>query len=202
MSIRKKIFLLAGILLALFGVVVGVLATMQKLDGEQINNIVSYELPLSRLVSEFDVDTDRYELNIMRVLRLNTAQPGRAQGGDRHQAGADRRAAQGRRRNPVAAAAGDPGSALPDRGPRRPGAHRRLVQIPRSQPRRISGRRRTNDGRACRRQARRGEGCLARLSRNSRRPSARTCRKSAAASPASPIAPPASCWRGSSSTPI
>ena len=49
-SIRKKIFLLAGILLALFGVVVGVLAAMQKLDGEQINNIVSYELPLSRLI--------------------------------------------------------------------------------------------------------------------------------------------------------
>jgi adenylate cyclase len=75
MSIRKKIFLLAGILLALFGVVVGVLATMQKLDGEQINNIVNYELPLSRLVSEFDVGTDRYELNIMRVLRLDTASP-------------------------------------------------------------------------------------------------------------------------------
>ena len=75
MSIRKKIFLLAGILLALFGVVVGVLAAMQKLDGEQINNIVSYELPLSRLISEFDVGTDRYELNIMRVLRLNTISP-------------------------------------------------------------------------------------------------------------------------------
>jgi adenylate cyclase len=75
MSIRKKIFLLAGILLALFGVVVGVLAAMQKLDGEQINNIVSYELPLSRLISEFDVGTDRYELNIMRVLRLNATSP-------------------------------------------------------------------------------------------------------------------------------
>ncbi len=75
MSIRKKIFLLAGILLALFGAVVGVLATMQRLDGQQINNIVNYELPLSRLVSEFDVGTDRYELNIMRLLRLDTASP-------------------------------------------------------------------------------------------------------------------------------
>ncbi len=90
MSIRKKIFLLAGILLALFGAVVGVLATMQKLDGQQINNIVNYELPLSRLVSEFDVGTDRYELNIMRVLRLDHGQPGRVEGGDLHQAGADR----------------------------------------------------------------------------------------------------------------
>ena len=76
MSIRKKIFLLAGILLALFGVVVGVLAAMQKLDGEQIDNIVNYELPLSRLMSEFDVGTDRYELNIMRMLRIDTRQSG------------------------------------------------------------------------------------------------------------------------------
>ena len=90
MSIRKKIFLLAGILLALFGVVVGVLATMQKLDGEQINNIVSYELPLSRLVSEFDVGTDRYELNIMRLLRLDTVSPEELEGGGLHQASADR----------------------------------------------------------------------------------------------------------------
>jgi adenylate cyclase len=39
----------------------------------QIGNIVSYELPLSRIVAQFDVDTDRYELNILRVLRLNPA---------------------------------------------------------------------------------------------------------------------------------
>jgi len=75
MSIRKKIFLLAGVLLALFGIVVGTLAVMQKMDGEQISNIVAYELPLSRYVSDFDVATDRYELNIMRVLRLDTASP-------------------------------------------------------------------------------------------------------------------------------
>lgn len=71
MSIRKKIFLLAGILLALFAAVVGTLSFMQRMNGEQINNIVNYEQPLSRLISEFDVDTDRYELRIMRVLRLD-----------------------------------------------------------------------------------------------------------------------------------
>jgi adenylate cyclase len=71
MTIRKKIFLLAGVLLALFGVVVGALAIIQKLDSDQIGNIVRYELPLSRMVAQFDVDTDRYELNILRVLRLN-----------------------------------------------------------------------------------------------------------------------------------
>ena len=59
MTIRKKIFLLAGILLALFGVVVGALALFQKFAGDQIGNIVGYELPLSRLLAEFDVDTDR-----------------------------------------------------------------------------------------------------------------------------------------------
>jgi class 3 adenylate cyclase len=75
MTIRKKIFLLAGILLALFGVVVGALATIQKLDSDQIGNIVDYELPLSRLVAQFDVDTDRYELGILRVLLLDPASP-------------------------------------------------------------------------------------------------------------------------------
>jgi adenylate cyclase len=61
-TIRKKIFILAGILLALFGLVVGALAFVQKLNNDQIDNIVAYELPLSRLVAEFDVYTDRYEL--------------------------------------------------------------------------------------------------------------------------------------------
>jgi len=69
MTIRKKIFLLAGILLALFGVVVGVLAMVQKLNSDQIGNILAYELPLSRLATEFDVYTDRYELVILRALR-------------------------------------------------------------------------------------------------------------------------------------
>ena len=67
MTIRKKIFLLAGILLALFGVVVGVLAMVQKMNSDQIGNIVSYELPLTRAVAEFDVYTDRYEIVILRA---------------------------------------------------------------------------------------------------------------------------------------
>jgi adenylate cyclase len=75
MTIRKKIFLLAGILLALFGAVVGVLAVIQKLDSDQISNITEYELPLTRLVAELDVDTDRYELGILRALRLDPLNP-------------------------------------------------------------------------------------------------------------------------------
>jgi adenylate cyclase len=75
MTIRKKIFLLAGILLALFGIVVGVVATVQKLNSDQISNIAEYELPLTRLVAELDVDTDRYELGILRALRLDPLNP-------------------------------------------------------------------------------------------------------------------------------
>jgi adenylate cyclase len=75
MTIRKKIFLLTGILLALFGAVVGVLALIQKMDSDELRNIIGYELPLSRIVAQFDVDTDRYELNILRVLRLDPPGP-------------------------------------------------------------------------------------------------------------------------------
>ena len=75
MTIRTKIFLLAGILLALFGFVVGVLAFVQKLDSDQIGNIAEYELPLTRLIAELDVDTDRYELGILRALRLDPLNP-------------------------------------------------------------------------------------------------------------------------------
>jgi adenylate cyclase len=73
MTIRQKIFILAGILLALFGLVVGALAFVQKLNNDQIGNIVAYEQPLSRLVADFDVYTDRYELVILRALREDAA---------------------------------------------------------------------------------------------------------------------------------
>ena len=76
MTIRKKIFLLAGILLAIFGAVVGVLGFAQKLDSDQLGNITEYELPLSRMVSEFDVLTDRYELEVLRVLVSDRADAG------------------------------------------------------------------------------------------------------------------------------
>jgi adenylate cyclase len=71
MTIRKKIFLLAGILLAMFGVVVGALAVVQRMNSNRIANVVDYELPLARMVAEFDVDTDRYELHVLRALRLD-----------------------------------------------------------------------------------------------------------------------------------
>ena len=54
---------------------VGVLAFVQKLDSDQIGNIAEYELPLTRLIAELDVDTDRYELGILRALRLDPLNP-------------------------------------------------------------------------------------------------------------------------------
>ncbi|MFB9268555.1 adenylate/guanylate cyclase domain-containing protein [Bradyrhizobium erythrophlei] len=75
MTIRKKFFLLAGILLGLFGAVVGVLAFVQKLDRDQLGNISEYELPLQQLVGDFDVYTDRYELEILRELRSDRSDP-------------------------------------------------------------------------------------------------------------------------------
>jgi adenylate cyclase len=47
----------------------------KKLDSDEINNIAEYELPLTRLVAEIDVDTDRYELGILRALRLDPLNP-------------------------------------------------------------------------------------------------------------------------------
>jgi adenylate cyclase len=76
MTLRKKFFLLAGIILALFGAVVGTLAFTQKIDRDQLANIYEYELPLSKLVAEFDVYTDRYELNVLRALRSDQLAPG------------------------------------------------------------------------------------------------------------------------------
>ena len=75
MTIRKKFFLLAGTLLALFGTVIGILALTQKLDRDQLANISQYEQPLSQLIAEFDVYTDRYELEVLRVLRSGDLSP-------------------------------------------------------------------------------------------------------------------------------
>jgi adenylate cyclase len=56
----------------LFGVVVRTLASTQSLDSHKIGNVVDYDLPVSWLVAEFDVYTDRYELGILRALRPDT----------------------------------------------------------------------------------------------------------------------------------
>ena len=163
MTICKKIFLLAGILLALFGVVVGALATIQKLDSDQIGNIVDYELPLSRLVAEFDVDTDRYELGILRVLLLDPASPVGLQA----PISAMRALTDELRKDTATAATlldrAIRDSKLSNRGSHRPGAHRGFVQVPQPQPRRLPRRRRARDGCARRWPTRGGADCLARL---------------------------------------
>jgi adenylate cyclase len=69
MSIRTKFFALAGILLALFGVVVGVLALLQADTADNLEDIVVFHQPLSRLLSDVDLVTFEYELLVERLRR-------------------------------------------------------------------------------------------------------------------------------------
>jgi adenylate cyclase len=68
MSIRIKVFALAGILLLLFGAVVGLLALLQNATALKLGDIVYHHQPLRRVLADLDVDTDEYELRIARLL--------------------------------------------------------------------------------------------------------------------------------------
>ncbi len=69
MSIRAKFFALAGILLVLFGAVVGVLSILQRDTAHKLQDIVEHHQPLRRLLADLDVDTDEYELRVERLRR-------------------------------------------------------------------------------------------------------------------------------------
>jgi adenylate cyclase len=69
MSIRTKFFALAGVLLALFGVVVGVLAVLQHDSADNLEDIVTHHIPITRVIANVDVATSDYELEIERLLR-------------------------------------------------------------------------------------------------------------------------------------
>jgi adenylate cyclase len=68
MSIRTKFFALAGILLLLFGVVVGLLTLLQDATAHKLADIVYHHQPLRRTLADLDVDTFEYELRINRLL--------------------------------------------------------------------------------------------------------------------------------------
>jgi adenylate cyclase len=68
MSIRTKFFALAGILLLLFGAVIGILSLLQSATAHKLDGIVSHYQPLRRVLADLDVDTDEYELRIDRLL--------------------------------------------------------------------------------------------------------------------------------------
>lgn len=74
MSIRAKFFALAGVLLLLFGAVVGVLSVMQSNTAHKLQDIVRHYQPLRHLLAELDVATDEYELRVER-LRRQTDRP-------------------------------------------------------------------------------------------------------------------------------
>jgi adenylate cyclase len=73
MSIRTKFFALAGIILAMFGIVVGVLSILQASTAHKLEDIVEHHQKLRRLLADLDVATDEYELRAERLRR----QPGR-----------------------------------------------------------------------------------------------------------------------------
>src|SRR5919198_1030367 len=75
MSIRTKFFALAGVLLALFGLVVGVLALLQHDTADNLVDIVEHNLPLTRLLANVDVDTFEYELQVERLRRRSDWSP-------------------------------------------------------------------------------------------------------------------------------
>jgi adenylate cyclase len=68
MNIRTKFFALAGILLLLFGAVVGLLTVLQDATAHKLANIVYHHQPLRRTLADLDVDTFEYELRISRLL--------------------------------------------------------------------------------------------------------------------------------------
>jgi adenylate cyclase len=69
MSIRAKFFALAGIILAIFGIVVGVLSIMQAATAHKIEDIVAHHQKLRRILADVDVATDEYELRAERLRR-------------------------------------------------------------------------------------------------------------------------------------
>jgi len=69
MSIRTKFFALAGIILAMFGIVVGVLWIMQAATAHRLEDIVEHHQKLRRILADLDVATDEYELRAERLRR-------------------------------------------------------------------------------------------------------------------------------------
>ena len=57
MNIRTKFFALAGILLLLFGAVVGLLTLLQDTTAHKLADIVYHYQPLRRTLADLDVDT-------------------------------------------------------------------------------------------------------------------------------------------------
>ena len=68
MTIRAKFFALAGILLLLFGAVVGLLTLLEDATAQKLEDIVYHHQPLRRALADLDVDTFGYELRIDRLL--------------------------------------------------------------------------------------------------------------------------------------
>lgn len=75
MTIRFKILALSTALLAILCVALFVSLRLQENVHEEIGGITDYHIPITGLLSEIDVATDDYELNLSRLLRHGNATP-------------------------------------------------------------------------------------------------------------------------------
>jgi adenylate cyclase len=70
MTVRLKIHSIAVALLVVFGIVIGISAVLQSQVSSDIAGISRYHQPLASAMANFDVISDDYELELLRLLRL------------------------------------------------------------------------------------------------------------------------------------
>lgn len=70
MTVRLKIHSIAVALLVVFGIVIGISAVLQSQVSSDIAGISRYHQPLASSMANFDVISDDYELELLRLLRL------------------------------------------------------------------------------------------------------------------------------------
>jgi methyl-accepting chemotaxis protein len=116
MSLRLKILALACVILVAFAIATGFSTYQLRQVSDEIGSIVDYHITLTALVSEIDVITDEYELNIRRLLH-HTGDPDRLRAIARRQAEITARlpAIFDRSRSLLANSAVDPRNDPPDR---------------------------------------------------------------------------------------
>src|SRR5262245_63813261 len=84
MTVRAKLLILSTALLVLFAAVLASSMVMHQHNSQRVAAIVEFHLPLSAAISDLDVATSDYELQIERMLR-ETHQAAAEEEADRQQ---------------------------------------------------------------------------------------------------------------------